>query len=108
MAFTLCWIAALLGTNITMFLALISRWLVGSSFFQTAQKPLLRLDPNSEFHIAIFSDLHYGEEENGWGIDQDAGSTRVMSKVLESEKPDFVVISLFPKHVDLGSILKNV
>jgi hypothetical protein len=53
----------------------------------------LRLDENNEFHITIFSDLHYGEEEHGWGIEQDVKSTAVMSRILDDESPDFVVFS---------------
>lgn len=53
----------------------------------------LRLNDESKFRIAVFSDLHYGEEENGWGIDQDVKSTRVMETVLNHENPDLVVLS---------------
>src|SRR3569833_144702 len=31
-------------------------------------RPKLSLKADSSFLLAIFSDLHYGEEENGWGI----------------------------------------
>jgi hypothetical protein len=60
-------------------------------------KPHLRLNPSNEFHITIFSDLHYGEEEDGFGIDQDINSTRVINKVLDAEAPDFVILS--PSHL---------
>lgn len=60
--------------------------------FSTA-KPPLKLDPAGTFTIAIFADLHYGEEEHGWGIDQDIKSTRVMRAILGSESPDLVVIN---------------
>ncbi|KAE8446198.1 hypothetical protein EG329_012423 [Mollisiaceae sp. DMI_Dod_QoI] len=75
---------------------LISRWLATSSLFSipaTESQPTLRLDANNEFHIAIFADLHYGEEEDGWGITQDVNSTRVMNNILNSEKPDFVILN---------------
>jgi len=54
---------------------------------------LLRLNTRNEFSIAIFSDLHYGENEDSFGITQDIASTKVMNRILDFEKPDFVVIS---------------
>ncbi len=84
--------------NVVMLLGFILRWLAAGSLLSHAVKakfqPKLRLDPNNEFHIAIFSDLHYGEEEDGWGITQDINSTRVMNNILDYEDPDFVIISL--------------
>ncbi|KAH8889592.1 Metallo-dependent phosphatase [Thozetella sp. PMI_491] len=56
-------------------------------------KPRLFLSGDNTFKIAIFSDLHYGEEEHGWGIDQDVKSGRVMRSVLRDETPDLVVIN---------------
>jgi hypothetical protein len=83
--------------NIGMLLIFISRWLAASSLLTHAVKAKLqqelRLDANNEFYIAIFSDLHYGEEEDGWGITQDLNSTRVMNDILDYEDPDFVIIS---------------
>ena len=81
-----------------LFPSLFSRWLGAIYLFSSrapnsSPKPLLRLNAQNEFHIAIFSDLHYGEEENGWGIDQDINSTRVINNILLSETPDFVVLS---------------
>lgn len=85
----------ILGINIMLLTGLISRWLVASPLFTAPDRqPKLRLDVNDEFHIAIFSDLHYGEEEDGWGITQDVNSTRVMNNILNFEKPDFVVLSM--------------
>ncbi|KAH9293746.1 hypothetical protein KI387_041047 [Taxus chinensis] len=47
---------------------------------------------NSSFRIAIFADLHFGESAStDWGPLQDQNSTRVMSNVLHTENPDFVV-----------------
>ena len=88
----------LLAIANTMFLPnLVTRFLSATSIFTPRSTPLskslLRLDTNNEFHIAIFSDLHYGEEEDGWGIDQDVNSTRVMNNILNSEDPDFVILS---------------
>jgi hypothetical protein len=91
----------LIGFHIMFFLTVISRWLAAAPNFlsratdsKAAQQPLLRLNARSEFHIAIFSDLHYGEEEDGWGITQDVNSTRVMNDILGFEDPDFVVLSM--------------
>jgi len=83
----------------TMYLPnLLSRWLTATSLISTPSKqayqPLLRVDENNEFQITIFSDLHYGEEENGWGIDQDVSSTKVMNAILDYEVSDLVVLSM--------------
>jgi hypothetical protein len=90
----------IIGFNIMFFLTLISRLLAAAPNFsppatdpKIAQQPLLRLNALNEFQIAIFADLHYGEEEDGWGIDQDVNSTRVMNDILEFEDPDFVILS---------------
>lgn len=56
-------------------------------------RPVLRTSPLGTFKIAIFSDLHFGEEEDSWGIDQDINTTRVMRSVLQKEQPDFVVLN---------------
>lgn len=57
-------------------------------------EPKLSLRTNNKLTLAIFSDLHFGEEEHGWGIDQDIKSTRVMRNVLESEDSlDLVVLN---------------
>jgi hypothetical protein len=53
----------------------------------------LRVDQNYEFLITIFSDLHYGEEEDGWGIDQDVNSTKVVRDILGWEDSDLVVLN---------------
>lgn len=59
----------------------------------SANKPSLSITRENTFNIVIFSDLHFGEEEHGWGIDQDINSTRVMNRILKDENPDLVVIS---------------
>lgn len=58
-------------------------------------QPKLQLKPSHHvFTLAVFSDLHYGEEEHSWGIDQDINSTRVMNAVLDAEKAiDLVVLN---------------
>lgn len=59
------------------------------------QQPKLQLNKTSNvFTLAIFSDLHFGEEEHGWGIDQDVNSTGVMNAVLDAENTiDLVVLN---------------
>jgi hypothetical protein len=102
------------GFDIMFFLTLVSRWLAAVPRFSSpttyyskaAQQPLLRLNGHNEFHIAIFADLHYGEEEGGWGINQDVNSTRVMNDILGFEDPDFVILSTTPPiypHTHLSS-----
>lgn len=52
----------------------------------------LRFTSESRFKIAIFADLHYGENAwTEWGPVQDDNSDRVMSTVLDKETADFVV-----------------
>ncbi|KAG4442013.1 hypothetical protein IFR05_002481 [Cadophora sp. M221] len=93
-------ILAIIAIFNTMFLPnLVSRWLTATSIFSSrdsskqSHQPLLRLNDNNEFQITIFSDLHYGEEEHGWGIDQDANSTRVIDAILDTEDSDFVILN---------------
>ncbi|TVY78353.1 putative inactive purple acid phosphatase [Lachnellula suecica] len=81
-----------------LFPSIFTRWLSATtSMFPSRAshptKPLLRVNGREEFHIAIFSDLHYGENEDSFGIGQDVDSTRVMNNILSSETPDFVVIN---------------
>ncbi|XP_022882859.1 probable inactive purple acid phosphatase 16 [Olea europaea var. sylvestris] len=46
----------------------------------------------SPFKIALFADLHFGEDAwMDWGPIQDVNSVKVMSTVLDKEKPDFVI-----------------
>lgn len=60
----------------------------------TRDYPKLEFKRPNVFTLAIFSDLHYGEEEHGWGIDQDINSTRVMNAVLDLEDSiDLVVLN---------------
>ncbi|KAI4325630.1 hypothetical protein MLD38_031012 [Melastoma candidum] len=48
--------------------------------------------PGKPFRIALFADLHFGEDAwTDWGPRQDLNSLRVMSSVLDRELPDFVV-----------------
>lgn len=58
---------------------------------QTTGK-VLQFSSESRFKIALFADLHYGENAwTDWGPVQDQNSDRVMSTVLDKETPDFVV-----------------
>ncbi|KAK3446625.1 hypothetical protein EUGRSUZ_A02300 [Eucalyptus grandis] len=48
--------------------------------------------PGSPFKIALFADLHFGENAwSDWGPSHDVSSVNVMSTLLDDEKPDFVV-----------------
>lgn len=52
----------------------------------------LRFSSSATFRIALFADLHYGENAwDVWGPKQDVKSDRVLSNVLDIEKPDFVI-----------------
>ncbi|KAM0334421.1 hypothetical protein ACHAQA_001447 [Verticillium albo-atrum] len=59
----------------------------------SAGKANLQLSSDADFRIAIFSDLHFGEQEDGWGVEQDQNTTRVMSSVLRDENVDLVVLN---------------
>ncbi|OVA06106.1 Phosphoesterase domain [Macleaya cordata] len=64
-----------------------------SSILRATQEESLRIsDKDSTFKIALFADLHYGENAwTDWGPQQDFNSDRVMSTILDQEIPDFVV-----------------
>ena len=53
----------------------------------------LRLADDSTFHISVFSDLHYGENESTFGIPADKNSAALMQQVLSQEKPNLVVLN---------------
>ncbi|KAL0900487.1 hypothetical protein Bca101_084448 [Brassica carinata] len=58
----------------------------------TTARTSLRVREGSPFKIAIFADLHFGEDSwTDWGPRQDAKSVNVMSTVLDAETPDFVI-----------------
>ena len=50
------------------------------------------LTPKGSFKIAIFSDLHYGENEDSFGIVQDERSATLMTDVLAQEQPNLSVL----------------
>lgn len=57
----------------------------------------LHLRPSgSSFKIALFADLHFGENAwTDWGPRQDVNSIKVMSTVLDEEKPGDNIIHNF-------------
>ena len=48
---------------------------------------------DNSFHMSIFSDLHYGENESTFGIPADIHSAALMRQVLAQEQPDLVVLN---------------
>ncbi|KAF8043911.1 hypothetical protein BT93_A2023 [Corymbia citriodora subsp. variegata] len=59
---------------------------------QSDPQPSLPARPGLPFKIALFADLHFGENAwTDWGPRQDVSSVNVMSTVLDDETPDFVV-----------------
>ncbi|KAH6891872.1 Metallo-dependent phosphatase-like protein [Coprinopsis sp. MPI-PUGE-AT-0042] len=57
-------------------------------------KPRITFNDDGTFKVTVFSDLHFGENEEGpWGPEQDLNSTRVMKRVLKDEKPGYVVLN---------------
>ncbi|CAN0907888.1 Probable inactive purple acid phosphatase 16 [Linum grandiflorum] len=60
---------------------------------QRQQTKTLRIPAGkTSFKIAIFADLHFGENAwTDWGPLQDVLSTALISSVLDTEKPDFAV-----------------
>ena len=56
-------------------------------------KANLHLAEDNSFHIAVFSDLHYGENESTFGIPADKNSAALMRQVLSQEQPDFVILN---------------
>ncbi|KAL6717230.1 Phosphatase dcr2 [Lecanora helva] len=53
----------------------------------------LEIAKDNTFHIAIFSDLHYGENESTFGIPADRNSAALMRQILAQEQPNFVVLN---------------
>ena len=53
----------------------------------------LILAPDGTFQIAVFSDLHYGENESTFGPPQDINSAALMRQVLAQEQPELVVLN---------------
>lgn len=53
----------------------------------------LFLAEDSTFHISVFSDLHFGENESTFGIPADINSKALMRQVLSQEQPNLVVLN---------------
>ncbi|ERT01437.1 uncharacterized protein SPSK_07365 [Sporothrix schenckii 1099-18] len=54
----------------------------------------LQFCSDGSFQIAIFEDLHFGENAwTHWGPQQDLNTVRVMEAVLDAERPDLVVLN---------------
>ena len=66
-------------------------WLL--PLYLPSTKAKISLTKDNTFHISVFSDLHYGENEDDFGIEQDHKSTALMRKVLAWEQPDFVILN---------------
>jgi hypothetical protein len=58
-------------------------------------KPKLTFHPDGTFKLTVFSDLHFGENPDSWGPEQDANSTRLMRAVLADEHPDYAYVPRF-------------
>lgn len=56
------------------------------------RRPVVLPDSRT-FRIAVFSDLHFGEEEGTWGPEQDRKTLGLMREVLAAETPDLVVLN---------------
>lgn len=55
----------------------------------------LQITQGSPFKIALFADLHFGEDAwTDWGPKQDLNSVKVMSSVLDNEHPGDVIIAI--------------
>ncbi|KAA8518095.1 hypothetical protein F0562_015569 [Nyssa sinensis] len=59
---------------------------------RTTPENYLQIPAGESFKIALFADLHFGENAwTDWGPRQDVNSLKVMSTVLDKEDPDFVI-----------------
>ena len=88
--FALVWILIVIILELV---AQFSPYTLLSTRISKSRQPYPQLNVQGEFRISIFSDLHYGEEEHGWGIDQDQKSTKVIERILHDEDPDIVILS---------------
>ncbi|KAK4500529.1 hypothetical protein PRZ48_008718 [Zasmidium cellare] len=59
-----------------------------------SQKKQLRFTREGTFQIAIFEDLHFGENAwDTWGPQQDINSVKVLNEVLDAENQQLVVLN---------------
>ncbi|TLS25041.1 hypothetical protein PpBr36_07293 [Pyricularia pennisetigena] len=68
-------------------------WLQVVSKEELTAEPL-KFNKDGTFHISIFGDLHFGENAwDQWGPQQDIHSVKVIQKVLDSDRPDLVILN---------------
>jgi hypothetical protein len=58
----------------------------------SSSKPF-RLNTKDELQLTIFSDLHFGENEDSFGIEQDIKSIAAMNSILDHESPNLVILN---------------
>ncbi|KAF2212553.1 hypothetical protein CERZMDRAFT_40550 [Cercospora zeae-maydis SCOH1-5] len=71
-------------------------WLAFSSYLQHPQyRPaLLRFTEEGTFQIAVFADLHFGENAwDQWGPQQDIHTQRIMGDILDAESQQLCVLN---------------
>ena len=81
---------SLLFTLIAMLILLA---LFSLSSYSSPCNATLNVSTQNTFHISVFSDLHYGENESTFGIPADRNSAALMRQVLSQEQPDFVILN---------------
>lgn len=60
----------------------------GTVALRTLRRNYVEVQQRSSFKIALFADLHFGEDAwTNWGPRQDVKSIKVMSTVLDQENP---------------------
>ncbi|KAI6765767.1 hypothetical protein HG530_006837 [Fusarium avenaceum] len=72
--------------------ALLLAFCRGAEVNNTKLEPL-QFKKNGTFQIAIFSDMHFGQYESTTGPEQDRYSVEVIRNVLDSDRPDLVVLN---------------
>lgn len=77
--------------SILAMLAIFISLLLFSDFYVC--KADLNLADDRTFKISVFSDLHYGENEDSFGIPADKNSAALMRQVLSEEQPNFVILN---------------
>ncbi|KAJ6633816.1 putative inactive purple acid phosphatase 16 [Pseudolycoriella hygida] len=68
--------------------------LINESTTQTSNsQPIVRFNSNGTLKIVQFTDLHYGQNPDSVGPEDDFNSTKVMRDLLQMENPDFVIFT---------------